>query len=144
MDDEIAERPNPISALVAAAAAGDQRAWHDIVDHFSPLLAGVIRQFHLTPAEVEDVAQTVWLRLVEHLDELRDPRALPMWIITVGRRETWRFVAAQRQRRSRELAGDEWTLPPSVAPLPEEELLRAERHQTLLAGLAQLEAGNAS
>ena len=102
-DDEFS-----ITALVTAAGGGDQIAWNDIVDRFSPLLVGVLRQCRLTAAETEDVAQTVWLRLVEHLDSLREARALPTWIVTTGRREFSRAIplisigsASRRRRRQR-------------------------------------------
>lgn len=57
--------------LVAAAAEGDENAWRELVDRFAPLVQGVARSFRLPRDEVEDVSQTVWLRLVEHLDGLR-------------------------------------------------------------------------
>ena len=47
-------------------------------------MASVIRSFRLQGCDAEDVGQTVWLRLVEHLGELREPRALPKWIITTA------------------------------------------------------------
>ena len=59
-----------ITAVVTAAAHGDQAAWNDIVDRFSPLLAAVLHQCGLSRADAEDAAQTVWLRLVENLDKL--------------------------------------------------------------------------
>ena len=41
-------------------------------------------------ADAEDAAQTVWLRLVDQLDRLRDPDALPGWLATTTRRECLR------------------------------------------------------
>ena len=35
------------------------------------------RGYRLNESDVEDVGQTVWLRLVENLDRIREPRALP-------------------------------------------------------------------
>lgn len=78
---------NPITSLVNAAAAGDEHAWRELVDRYTPLLGSVLRCFGLSTVESQDVAQTVWLRLVEHLGGLREPRALPTWIITTGKRE---------------------------------------------------------
>jgi hypothetical protein len=54
MDDD----DYPITSLVDAAAAGDEEAWHEIVDRYSPLLGSVIRRFRLATAETQDVAQT--------------------------------------------------------------------------------------
>jgi RNA polymerase sigma factor (sigma-70 family) len=134
MDDEYSQIP----ALVAAAVQGDQAAWDEIVDRYSPLLVRVIHRFRLTASETEDVAQTVWLRLVEHLDELREARALPMWIITTGKRESVRHLSLERRSQPHDPAGVNWPDCPAGDIPPGEELIQAERHQALLAGLAEL------
>src|SRR5215212_953122 len=53
--------------LVAAATDGDHRAWDELVDRHAGLVLAVCRRFRLSDADVHDVSQTVWLRLVEHL-----------------------------------------------------------------------------
>jgi RNA polymerase sigma factor (sigma-70 family) len=65
-------------------------------------VTAVIRRLRLSPADADDVNQTVWLRLVEHLDELREPRALPGWLATTARHEGLRLI----KRRSRDLPVD--------------------------------------
>jgi RNA polymerase sigma factor (sigma-70 family) len=130
----------PITPLVAAAAAGDERAWNEIVDRYAPLLASVIRPFRLTTAETQDVAQTVWLRLVEHLSSLREPRALPMWIITTGKREALRYLSNQRWTLPYDPLDPSWLATSAEDAEPDAELLRAEQHEALLAGLAELPA----
>ena len=133
MDDEI----SPIAGLVTAASRGDQEAWRELVARYSPLLVNVIRRFGLSRAETEDVAQTVWLRMVEHLGDLREPHALPKWLITTGRREAMRHLSSGRRDWPHDPQLDGW---PSVLvdDDPAEALDRAERHQALLAGLAAL------
>jgi len=143
MDDD-----DSIGALVAAAGAGDQRAWNELVDRYTPLLISVIRRFRLTTSEAEDVAQTVWLRLVEHLGSLREPRALPMWLITTGKRESLRHLTIERRTRPQDpletawsnqsAAQTAWAAPES--PEPGQDMIAAERHQALLSGLAELNA----
>ena len=118
----------PITSLVDAAAAGDERAWHEIVDRYTPLLASVIGRFQLTTAENQDIAQTVWLRLVENLGGLREPQALPDWIIAAARRESERSLAGRRR-----------TTPPAGDAAPDAKP-RAERAEALLSGLAELPA----
>ena len=117
----------PITSLVDAAAAGDERAWHEIVDRYTPLLASVIGRFQLTTAEAQDIAQTVWLRLVENLGGLREPQTLPDWIIATARRESERSLAGRR------------TTPPAGDAAPDAKP-RAEREEALLSGLAELPA----
>jgi RNA polymerase sigma factor (sigma-70 family) len=130
----------PVTWLVDAAAHGDERAWHEIVGRYTPLLAVVIRRFRLTTAEAQDVAQTVWLRLVEHLGSLREPRALPMWIITTGKRECMRCVSDQRRVMPLDPQDPSWLATPAEQTDPDAGLVRAERHEALLAGLAELPA----
>jgi RNA polymerase sigma factor (sigma-70 family) len=54
---------------------------------YAGLVAGVLRGFRLSEADRHDVAQTVWLRLLEKAHTLRDPAALPGWIRTTTRNE---------------------------------------------------------
>jgi len=129
-----------VTWLVDAANRGDERAWHEIVDRYTPLLASVIRRFRLTTAGAQDVAQTVWLRLVEHLGSLREPRALPTWIITTARRECLRCVSDQRRVLPLDPQDPSWLATAADEADPGAELVRAERHEALLAGLAELPA----
>ena len=133
MDDDL-----PIDVLATRAAAGDQDAWNDIVHRYSPLLVRVIRMFRLTAGETEDVAQTVWLRLIEHLDSLREPRAMPMWIITTAKRESLRLISAQRRVLPNDPQDPTWFEGNGEPPDFDGNLLKTERHQALLAGLAEL------
>ena len=145
MDDRDDDQDS-ICAVVAAAGAGDQAAWNNIVDRYTPLLISVIRRFRLTTSEAEDVAQTVWLRLVEHLGSLREPRALPMWLITTGRRESLRYLSTERRSSPHDPLEPTWSNQVTAEtawgaaepPEPGDELIRAGRQQALLAGLAEL------
>jgi RNA polymerase sigma factor (sigma-70 family) len=78
--------------LVDAAAGGDQHAWEAIVDRFSGLVWATARAHRLSRADAADVAQTTWLRLVEHLDRIRDPEALGAWLATTARHEALRLI----------------------------------------------------
>jgi len=136
MDDE----DSPIAYLIAAAADGNPEAWQQLVDRYSALVVSVIRRFRLSPTETEDVAQTVWLRLVEHLSTIREPKALPMWLITTGRREALRYLSVERRSQPHDPLEQGWSAHAAAKaePEPDEQLLRAERHEALLAGLAEL------
>jgi RNA polymerase sigma factor (sigma-70 family) len=134
VEDEV----SPVSALVAAAADGDQQAWSELVSRYAPLLVSVIRRFRLTPSETEDVAQTVWLRLVGHLDSLQEPRAMPGWIVTTARREALRYLSSGRRLQPSDPMDAGFQAIAADIDEPEEGLFRAERHEALLAGLAEL------
>lgn len=125
-----------IEAVVTAAARGDEHAWAELVARYMPLVRAVIRRHGLTGADAADVNQTLWLRLVEHLDEIRTPAALPMWIIQTTRRESLRMLRMGRRTFPlRDFTDD--LLRAEDTDL-DEHLLRQERHQVLRDGFAQL------
>ena len=126
-----------VGELVAGAARGEQPAWHALVDRYLPLVRAVARAYRLADRDAEDVSQTVWLRLVEHLGSIREPRALPKWLITTAQHEALRLIRSN----GRELPVDPLTGP--AARVADDvdvaaELLRAERQQALRDGLAEL------
>lgn len=128
----------PVTALVEAAARGDQRAWDGLVERYTPLVMSVVRRFHLPEHDAKDVRQTVWLRLVEHLEEIREPRALPTWLITTTRNECVGWARSTRRTTPFDpLSGSEVADGPDVTPV-DDELLREERLHALREGFSQL------
>ncbi|MBS2532957.1 sigma-70 family RNA polymerase sigma factor [Catenulispora sp. NF23] len=83
--------------LLKAAAAGDPKAWHQIVDDYNRLVWSVARGFRLSLADAADVSQTTWLRLVENLDRIQNPDQLAGWLATTARREALRLIHKTRR-----------------------------------------------
>lgn len=83
--------------LVAGAVGGDRNSWDQLVAAFGPLVWTVANSHRLSPAEIADVSQTTWLRLVEHIDRLDDPSRLPAWLTTTAKREALRMLGRQRK-----------------------------------------------
>ena len=50
--------------LVVRAREGDAKAWEQLVERYAPLVWSICRRYLLSPADAEDVNQTVWLLLV--------------------------------------------------------------------------------
>ena len=126
-----------ISSLVREARCGDHHAWDELVHRYSPLLTGVCLRLRLSTAEVEDVAQAVWLRLIEHIAEIREPGSLPSWLATTARREGLRLMAARQRTVPHDPTDSKW-LSESIHENPDEELIRSERRDALLSGFAEL------
>ncbi len=80
------------SDLLAASARGDQTAWNELVERFSSLVWATARAHRLSRDDAADVAQTTWLRLVEHLDRIREPERLGAWLATTARHESLRLI----------------------------------------------------
>lgn len=128
----------PVATLIVAAAQGDQRAWDALVDRYAGLVWSTARGYRLGDSDAEDVCQTVWLRLVEQLGSLREPQALPGWLVTTTRRECLRVLRlAQRARptddpQELDLADD----PDRTAA--DRDLLAGERAEALREAFASL------
>ena len=128
----------PVTELVAAAARGDQGAWNGLVEMYLPLVMSVIRRYRLPERDAEDVSQTVWLRLVEHLEDIREPRALPMWIITTTKHEALHLLKTGRRSTPVDPLGPSELDDVVDTVALDDDLLRAERQQVLREGLAAL------
>jgi RNA polymerase sigma factor (sigma-70 family) len=130
--------------LVGRARDGDKAAWDQIVERYAPLVWSICRQFRLGRPDIDDVGQGVWLRLVEHLPALREPAALPGWIVTTTRRECMRVIRTTQRREQHENPlppGEAADLAPADEPpagSPEAELLEIELQAALRDGLASL------
>ena len=88
----------PVAELLVAAGAGSQDAWNALVHRYGRLVWSVVRGFRFDSATAADVSQTVWLRLVEHCDRIRDPERLASWLATTARNESIR--ASRRLSRA--------------------------------------------
>ena len=120
-----------VAGLVACAKGGDQQAWDALVERYAPLIWSICHRFRLGRAGADDVGQSVWMCLVDQLDKIRDPAALPGWLATTTRRECWRVVGAARGLNAVVCAPDAETIPDGQAEAVEHELLAAERHAAL-------------
>ena len=132
-------RDDPIViALVGRARDGDQAAWDQIVERFAPLVWSICRRFRLSDVDSHDVAQSVWLRLVEYLPALREPAALPGWLATTTRRECMR-VQRGSWERERQLTEPELNLPADEETTQVDRwLIAAERNLALREAFARL------
>src|SRR5215468_8114196 len=94
--DDPVDDGSSVAGLVARARKGDKQAWDALVERYAPLVWSICRRHRLDGADADDVGQSVWLKLVEHLDRIRDPAALPGWLATTTRRECWGVLRATR------------------------------------------------
>jgi RNA polymerase sigma factor (sigma-70 family) len=121
----------PVARLVAQARDGDKDAWDAIVDRYAPLIWSICRRYQLDRTDADDVAQSVWLRLVDQLEVIREPAALPGWIATTTRRECGRVVTAARRQEALGSGLDAENIPDGRPDEAETEVLTAERNAAL-------------
>ena len=126
-----------LSELVGAAAEGDQRAWQRLVERFSGLVWSVARAYGLSEADAADVAQTAWLRLVEHLHRIRDAQRVGAWLAATTRHEALRVLRVAGRQLP---VGDDVELETSdpVQVTPESLALASEQRRILWHAFAAL------
>lgn len=72
--------------LVAACRAGDEAAWHALVDRFARYVHAICTgAFRLQQADAEDVFQEVFARAYERLGSLRSDDAVRPWLAQLTR-----------------------------------------------------------
>ena len=81
-----------LTRVVGEAAAGVGAAWEILVDRFGGLVIAIARRCRLSDADVAEVSQTTWLRLVENVDRIEQPERLGAWLATTSRRESLRIA----------------------------------------------------
>jgi RNA polymerase sigma factor (sigma-70 family) len=126
--------------VVRAASAGDGAAWAALVDRFAGRIRAVTQAHRLSAHDAEDVMQSTWLRLLEHIASVRVPGAVGGWIATTARRESLRTVHAARRQQptEHELLDTE-----AVEPVNADRLAAAERRSTMAGALRKLSARDA-
>lgn len=117
-----------VERLVRAAADGDDAAWGDLVERFEALVWAVVRSYRLSSADAADVVQCTWLKLVQHLGDLRNPAAVGGWLATTARRECVRLIQASKQQVP---CGDDMLQRAADEPPLDADLLRRERDGVL-------------
>ena len=130
-----------VTGLVTRARNGEWQAWDALVERYAPLIWSICRRHRLEAADAADAAQNVWLKLVDQLDKIRDPAALPGWLATTTRRECGRILRATRRPCDAGYALAAGTIPDDHAQPAEQDLLAAERHAALREAFGQLPPG---
>jgi RNA polymerase sigma factor (sigma-70 family) len=117
--------------MVTRARDGDVQAWDALVERYAPLIWSICRKYRLDRADADDVGQSVWLHLVDHLGKIREPAALAGWLATTTRRECGRLVRAARGPHAVIYTLDAENMADEQADAAEQEVLAAERHAAL-------------
>jgi len=123
--------------LVAACLSSDEQAWSELIDRYNRLIFSIPLKQGLNRDEAADIFQAVCLDLVAELPRLRDPQALPAWLIqtTLHKVSKWR-------RRNDRYVPDEGThtenAPAPEADMPDALIREVQQSQALRDAVAAL------
>ena len=114
-----------LTLVVAEAGAGVGAAWEILIQRFGGLVIAIARRCRLSDADVAEVSQTTWLRLVENLDRIEQPERLGAWLATTSRRESLKIATRRTVASTTDevyLMADDGLDPLDAALLRDEQL----------------------
>lgn len=135
MSDRGSGRGVPPAVLLSEALAGDQSAWTELFEEFSPMVTAVVARYRLDHDTTADVCQTVWMRLYEHAAHIQRPEALPGWLATTARNEALRSIRRLNRAQPSGVLDDEVDL---TTPSPDEQAVDAETLDDVLTAFGRL------
>jgi RNA polymerase sigma factor (sigma-70 family) len=115
--------------LVKECLAGNEEAWSLLIDKYKALIYSIPVKYGLPPHEAADVFQSTCMELLERLPELREPRALPKWLMQVAHHQCYRVKRQQQRLVSRDAEPD---LPDPETPAIAESLVQQTQEEQLL------------
>lgn len=130
--------------VVRRVREGDREAYRLLVDRYAPMVFGLVRRHCDEPAEVEDLAQEIFIRAYEGLADFRGDASFSSWLYRialnrcrdhaksarVGRGSSLEAMEEETGRRPRSLS--------ATVPTPEDDLERSERVRRLRRALGEL------
>jgi RNA polymerase sigma-70 factor (ECF subfamily) len=137
--------PGADEALVAAAKAGDELAFENLVKRHQAKIFALARRYTRIPEDAEDVVQQTFQKAFIYLQKFEGKSSFSTWLTRIAINEA--LMLLRRRRALREVfvddsSRDEGTVAaleiPDTSPDPEAKYAQREGVQILSAAIAQL------
>src|SRR5713226_5423531 len=115
--------------LVKECLSGNEEAWCLLIDKYKALIYSIPVKYHLSRHEAADVFQATCVELLVRLPQLREPRALPKWLMQVAHHECYRLKRLNQRVVSRDAEPD---LPEPETPAIAESLVEQTQDEQML------------
>jgi len=96
-----------LEILVLRCQVGDGEAFEELFELYQPRLRYYIRRLDAKTDNIDDMLQDIWLSVYRKIENLKEPRAFPVWLYRIARNKVF---GGFRNKRI-------------FAPLPEEGVL---------------------
>jgi RNA polymerase sigma factor (sigma-70 family) len=126
----------PDERLVSECLKGDQEAWSALIDKYKNLIYSIPVKLRMYD-DATDIFQAVCLDLLSSLDQLREPRALPKWLMQTCYHKCLQYRRKAEKQLLTNEAGEELQIV-SEHSLPEDILTELEKEQTVRDTISQL------
>ncbi|HWY45070.1 MAG TPA: sigma-70 family RNA polymerase sigma factor [Candidatus Sulfotelmatobacter sp.] len=124
------------ATLVKRCLSGQEEAWSQLIDKYKALIYSIPVKYGLPQQEAADVFQGTCMELLTHLRDLREPRALPKWLIQVAHHKCYHWKRQQQRLVSRD--GEAELPEPEIPPVAEELVRQTQEEQMLREAMASL------
>ena len=122
--------------LVKECLAGNEEAWSLLIGKYKALIYSIPVKYGLPPQEAADVFQSTCMELLTRLPELREPRALPKWLMQVAHHQCYRVKREQQRLVSRDAESD--LQEPETPAIAENLVQQTEEEQMLREAVGSL------
>jgi len=140
--------PAAEEALVAAAKAGDERAFETLVKHNQPRVFAIALRYTRIHEDAEDVVQQTFQKAFVYLHKFEGKSSFSSWLTRIAINEALMLLRKGRARREVSIDDskiEEGTAPaleiPDASPDPEAKYLQREGVRILFAAMGQLRPG---
>lgn len=136
LDFRLYSSDTPLETLVAAAQQGDRDAFGQLVERYEGMVKSVALRRLGDEAEALELAQDVFVKAMQRIDQLKEPAALGGWL----RQITVRMAINRQVRRKPVVSAEPQTLEATVYEdrTPLDSALTNERAQQVRGGLDRL------
>ena len=123
--------------LVRECLAGSQDAWSQLIDRYKNLIFSIPLKYGFSKEDAADIFQEVCVGLMSQLKNVKEPRALPKWLIQVTSHKCFHWAhRVKRHGNSEPIVGTEVEF--QVAPETLEIVRRSEQEQLLREAMARM------
>jgi RNA polymerase sigma factor (sigma-70 family) len=129
----------PDERLVRECCKGNQDAWSALIEKYKNLIFSIPIKFGLSREDAADVFQTVCIELLTGLPKLREPKALPKWLMQTSYHQCLR-LKKDRLNLLDDAPGIEDRLETKPEELPEAMFHQVQREQSVREAIAALPA----
>jgi RNA polymerase sigma factor (sigma-70 family) len=115
--------------LVRECLSGNEQAWSLLIEKYKALIYSIPVKYGLPPQEAADIFQATCMELLTRLPQLREPGALPKWLMQVAYHQCYRWKRQSQRMVSRDTQPD---LPEAETPAVAEALVQQTQEEQML------------
>ena len=126
----------PDERLVRECVNGSEEAWSALIDKYKRLIFSIPIKYGLSSDDATDIFQNVCVELLSSLPKLREPKALPKWIMQVTAHKCFR--EKKRGQRFESSDDEEESVEVAIPPVAEGIVREAEDEHNLRTAIAEM------